>query len=296
MMRAVMISNPAASRFREHHVARACRRLERGGLSVATVRTGGPGDAARLARAALDDGADLLIAHGGDGTVMEVAGVLAAGPRPIGILPAGTGNLLAGNLGVPRDPRRAADVILGGTRRVIDLGRLRTREGSRFFAVACGAGADAELMRRTDPARKRRFGAAAYFASALALARDIPRATFRIETDGEVHEGRGAMVLVANCRYLYPRLLPLPDRVRPDDGRFDVALCDASSAAGVLRLALHLALRRGGAPAGVTYLRAARLRLSAVPELPVEADGEPAGTTPLEVDILPGGLAVLAPS
>jgi YegS/Rv2252/BmrU family lipid kinase len=237
----------------------------------------------------------VVIAHGGDGTAMDVAAALVGTDRKLGLLPAGTGNLLAGNLGIRRSWRAASDVIVRGAVRAIDVGRLSTAAGSRIFAVACGAGFDAELMRSTEARHKRVFGMGAYVAKAVHLATAITRASVRIECDDYCHEGRAALVLIANCGELIPGLLPIHPDVRPDDGAFDVAVLDASSLPGAARMVWWMFLRRPHYVPGITLLRASRVALWADPPLPVQADGEAAGVTPATVELLPGALHVLAP-
>jgi YegS/Rv2252/BmrU family lipid kinase len=294
--RALIITNPAAARADEAHLLAAQRRLRAGGVSAEIARTTAAGDGERLARQAVADGVDLVIAHGGDGTAMDVAAALVGTGRPLGLLPAGTGNLLAGNLGIPRSWRKASDLILRGVPRTVDVGRLTSGAGSRIFAVACGAGFDAELMRSTEARHKRLFGMFAYVGTAVSLARAITRAHVRLEADGVVHEAQAALVLVANCGQLIPGILPLHTEVRPDDGVFDVAILDAASLPGAARLVWRMFLRRPHAVPGITFLRASRVRLSAEPPLPVQADGEAAGLTPMSVEMLPLALRVLAPA
>ncbi len=295
MRRAVIVTNPAAARTDERHLLGAVRRLAAGGVRAEVARTAAAGDGQRLARQAVADGADLVIAHGGDGTAMDVAAALVGTGRPLGLLPAGTGNLLAGNLGIRRSWRRASDVIARGGTRVIDVGRIATAEGSRIFAVACGAGFDAELMRSTEARHKRTLGMGAYVVKALHLATAIARSEVRVECDDYVHEGPAAVVLIANCGELIPGLLPIHPDVRPDDGVFDVAILDASSIPGAARLVWWMFLRRPHYVPGITFLRASRVRLSADPPFPVQADGEAAGSTPMTVEVLPHALHVLAP-
>jgi len=294
--RALIITNPAAARADEAHLLAAQRRLGAGGVRAEIARTTAAGDGERLARQAVTDGVDLVIAHGGDGTAMDVAAALVGTGRPLGLLPAGTGNLLAGNLGIPRSWRAASDLILHGAPRTVDVGRLTSGAGSRIFAVACGAGFDAELMRSTEARHKRLYGMFAYIATAVSLARAIARVHVRLEADGVVHEAEAALVLVANCGQLIPGILPLHTEVRPDDGVFDVAILDATSLPGAARLVWRMFLRRPHAVPGITFLRASRVRLSAEPPLPVQADGEAAGLTPVSVEMLPLALRVLAPA
>ncbi len=295
MTRAIIITNPAAARSDEAHLLAARQRLAEGGLSVEIARTQGPGDGERLARAALADGVELLIAHGGDGTAMDVAAALIGTEYPLGLLPAGTGNLLAGNLRIRRSWRAATEVILARTPRPLDIGRLTTSEGIRHFAVACGAGFDAELMRDTASHHKRAFGMGAYVATAVGLATSITRAQLKLEVDGTAHEAKAAVILIANCGELIPGLLQIRPDIRPDDGVFDVAILDAASFPGAARVFWQMLLRNPEGGGGITFLRATTLRVSAEPPLPVQADGEASGSTPMAVELLPRALHVLAP-
>lgn len=296
MTRAVIITNPAAGRSAEADLALVRRRLTEVGVVVDVATTGGHGDAERLAREAVSDGAELLIAHGGDGTVMEVAGVLVGTERPIGILPAGTGNLLAGNLGMRRSAQAAVDVILAGKTRAIDVGRMESTTGARYFAVAAGVGFDAQLMHQTAQHHKRTFGVGAYVATAVGLATAITRATVRIETDQTVFEGKAAVVLVANCRDLITGVFQLHPAIEPDDGFLDVAVLDAATLPGAARVAWRLFTRRPQSDPGITFLRARTVRVVADPVLPAQADGDAAGHSPIAIEILPRALKVLAPT
>lgn len=293
MTRAVIITNPVAGRVSARSLERARKHLTAGGLAIEVAHTRGAGDAGRLAQAAMADGADLVIAHGGDGTVAEVAGALAKSRGRLGILPAGTGNLLAGNLGISRDA--AAEVILKGRPRSLDLGRMETSLGERHFAVACGAGLDARMILSTPPRLKRALGRNSYVLTVMKLAAAIVPADIDLEVDGTVHKTRAAAVLVANCRYLIPGLLPLHEKVRPDDGFLDVASFEAASFTDVASQAVALALRRAGGHPGIHFLRGTHIRVIATPPMPAEGDGDLAGETPLTVDLLPGALNVLAP-
>jgi len=127
------------------------------------------------------------------------------------------------------------------------------------------------------------------------MAAHLVRAATRVEVDGAVHEGQAVTVLVANCRHIVPRLLPLAGDIAPDDGMLDVAVLDAGSYAAALRLVWRLVQRRPEVDAGITFYRGRRVRVSSEPELPVEADGEALGTTPMLVELLPRSLTVFAP-
>jgi diacylglycerol kinase (ATP) len=290
----VLITNPNASGAAVRGLDQALARLRAGGLPVELARTTAPGHGGELARQALADGAELLIAHGGDGTIMEVAAAVVGTPTPVGILPAGTGNRLADNLGIRR--RSATDVILRGCARTIDLGRFESGDGQvRYFAVAAGCGVDAQMMRLASSRWKRVFGIGAYVVAAVRTAATLRGSSVRIETDEGVHEGPAAMVMVANCGGIIPFGPPFAPQIVPDDGYFDVVVLDVKTFQGAARVVTRLLTGRPNGDAALTFLRARRVRVVATPDMPAQADGEAAGRSPFSAELVVGGLAVLAP-
>jgi len=295
MTRAVVISNPHASRVRDGRLKQALARLRAGGLTVDVAATTAKGHGAELARQALEDGADLLIAHGGDGTLMEVAPELLASGKPLGVLPAGTGNRLADNLGIPWDPRLAADLILKARPRAIDICRINALGGVAHFAVCGGCGFDAEVMHRTKPATKRTWGVAAYVATAVSLALEMPRAMLRVTVDGQTLEREAVTVLLANCGEILPTGRKFSNAIDFEDGVMDVFVLDATTWAGAARIAWRLATGRSQPDETMVMLRGREVRIEAEPSMPAQADGEPCGRTPLVATLLAGALRVLAP-
>lgn len=162
MTRALIITNPAAARTRPESVETVTRVLRAGGWEVSVLATGGTGDARRLAEEAVRNDVDVVGVFGGDGTTMQAAAALVGVRTALGVLPGGTGNLLAGNLRIPTDPRRAAQALLAGVPRPFDLGRIARADGEHFFAVAAGAGIDARVMAETRSIDKRQWGMGAY--------------------------------------------------------------------------------------------------------------------------------------
>jgi diacylglycerol kinase (ATP) len=294
-MKALIVSNPKASRSAAGTLRRAVAALRAGGLTVEVAPTQQAGQGAGLARAALDGGADLIVVHGGDGTIMEVSSVIAGTGVPLGILPAGTGNRLAGNLGIGWSVAGATAVILARMTRTLDLGRARASGREHFFAVTAGCGYDAEVMRRTSAAHKRILGTAAYWVRGLQLALRLPRATVRIATDSGRFEGPATTVLIANCGEIIPTGRPFAPQVRPDDGVLDIAVIDARRFTDAMRMTWLLARGRAHEAPGITLLRAREVEIQADPPMAAQADGDPFGATPLSAEILPGALTVLAP-
>jgi YegS/Rv2252/BmrU family lipid kinase len=182
--------------------------------------------APKAARKAVRDGADLLFVWGGDGTVQRCVDAVAGSGVAVAILPAGTANLLATNLGVPADLRAAVEAGLHGERRTIDLGRIN---GERF-AVMAGAGFDGLMMARADGALKDKLGKLAYVWTGARATRMDPRKT-RIEVDGKRwFAGQATCVLLGSMGTLTGGLVAFPE-ARPDDGLLEVGVVTAKSAA-----------------------------------------------------------------
>jgi YegS/Rv2252/BmrU family lipid kinase len=224
------------------------------------------------ARQAALAGVDLVLGTGGDGTITACAAGLAGTGVPLGIIPAGTGNLLARNLGLPMDLDEALQVALTGTDRLVDVG---IANGRTFVAMA-GLGLDAMMLSSTSESAKRRFGWPAYVLSALRHLRDRP-IRLTIETDGGRQVRRQtAGIIVGNVGWLQGGLPLLPD-AQPDDGLLHLIVLPASGLAGWLALALHLLGRRKTG----RVLRASftRLRVLADREHMWEVDGEVIGRT-----------------
>ncbi|MEU2202092.1 diacylglycerol kinase family protein [Isoptericola sp. NPDC019482] len=267
------------------------------------------------ARRALADGADVVVAAGGDGTVRAVAEVLAGTGRPMGLIPVGTGNLLARNLDLPlTSVTDAVAVVLGGTDRAIDVGRARVTEfaddaeptvggdphQAHLFLVIAGLGFDAAMVADADDQLKAKVGWVAYF---LAGARHLHgrrmRATIRLD-DGEPVEARLRSIMVGNCGRLPGGITLLPDAVI-DDGELDVAAIDTRGGlAGWAQLfgevvAQGLGVRNDlpGKIGRIDHTRARRATIRVDDGEQAQVDGDPLGNAvELETWVEPGALVV----
>lgn len=292
MTRALVITNPVAARAHRRAVTTIEDILRGGGWRIDVRATTGPGDARRIAEQARGEGFDVIVSHGGDGTAMQVAAGIAGSGIALGLVPGGTGNVLAGNLRLPRSPARAARILLTAHAHSIDLGVVQRADGPHYFAVAAGTGFDAELMAATDIQAKRRWKLAAYLARAAMTIAAVRGAPHRVTVDGTTHDVRAAMLLVLNCGRLPPGFLQLRKNLAPDDGWLDVVALDAD---GVWQSAGALFDLLRGKGRRVWWGRGREVRVE-VPEgvaRPVQLDGEPTGTTPFEARLLPGALPVL---
>ncbi len=297
MARALVITNPAAARTQPLAVNAVVRVLRGAGWQVEAVATGGPGDARRLAAEGVRDGMDVVAVFGGDGTTMQAASALVGTDVALALIPGGTGNLLAGNLRIPAAPAKAAEVLVRGRARRLDLGRMERADGDHYFAVACGAGIDARVMAETPSEQKHRWGMVAYVATTLRLIREIRSTAHLITVDGKEYEAHAAMVLVANCAEVIPPYVRFGHGISPEDGLLDVVVMRADSITESVRAVWDL-LRETGPREGsfVGYSRGREIRVETHPPQPVQLDGEPGGQTPFTATVVPGAVRVVTPS
>jgi diacylglycerol kinase family enzyme len=293
--RALLITNPAAARTDARAVTAVRETLRGGGWDVEVLATLGPRDARRFAEEARGQGFDVLVCYGGDGTAMQIAAAIVGTGIPLGLVPGGTGNLLAGNLRLPRNAAGAARALLTARPYAIDLGAVERADGTHYFAVASGAGFDARLMAGTAPAAKHRWKFGAYVARAISMLGEVRSAPYRITVDGVPHEVRSAMLLVLNCGELFPPFARLGKDIAPDDGWLDVVSLRADSVIESAR-AVFDALRGAGNGSGWVWRgrgRTLRVEVTDGPPDVVQLDGEVVGETPFEARVLPGALTVL---
>lgn len=294
MPRALLIYNPAAARTDPEVLRVVGRVFTREGWELDVVGTTRLGDAGRLARAGVLDGAELVAVYGGDGTAIQaVSGVVGCGV-PVALIPGGTGNVLAGNLRLPREPEAAALVAVRGRRKAIDLGRVERTDGTHYFAVACGTGLDAQLMAATTEDAKRRWGVGAYVARAAEILYALAGgAAHTITVDGQSHDVEAVMVVVANCREYVPPFFALHPGIAPDDGVLDVVAVNARSALEGLNVAWRLFTGRAKPGAALWFGRGRTVRIATAEPRPVELDGEVNGTTPVAAEVMPGAIEVV---
>ncbi len=298
MTRALLITNPAAARTAHTTLAAVAGILQGGGWSVEAHVTGGSGDARRLAEQAVAEDYDIVTVFGGDGTTMQAAAALVGTETSLGIIPGGTGNLLAGNLRIPTSPVQAAKALLRARPMPLDLGRVERADGTHYFAVACGGGYDARVMAETPGPDKQRWGMGAYVATTFRLLSQLKSVRQLITVDGIERETTAAIVLVANCREVIPPYIQLRSGISPSDGLLDLLTLRADSLMDGVRAVWDLLRERDhfdGQPGYVGYARGEEIRVESDPVQPVEMDGEAQGHTPFTATVVPGAIAVMAP-
>jgi YegS/Rv2252/BmrU family lipid kinase len=296
--RALLITNPAAARTEPIAVNTVLRTLRKAGWQAEALATGGPGDARLLAEYGVSEGVDIVAVFGGDGTTMQAAAALVGTDVALGVIPGGTGNLLAGNLRIPASPARAARALVNARPKLFDLGRMDRPTGTQYFAVACGAGYDARVMAGTLSEHKRRWGMAAYVATTLRLMSELRSSLHSITIDGVEYEANAALVLVANCGEVIPPFVKLGPGISPDDGLLDVIVIRADSFPQSLRAVWDL-LRLNPGTVGldthVGHARGREITVETDPVQPVQLDGEPGGATPFTAHVVPGAIRIMVP-
>ena len=295
MTRAYVVGRRRKGRKVRQVVAEVQQLLEAGGWKVDSGVVKRKRDLRQRARHAVRAGYDVVVAVGGDGAVIEVATALAETAAALGIIPTGTGNLLAGNLKIPRNHAAAARLVLTGQRRQIDLGRVTIDGVDRNFAVACGVGFDAKVMDATSTGQKLRWGKFAYLANALGQTGGIHNAPHVLTIDGVRRSMEAAQVFVANFGRMLPVVQPRR-RIRGDDGLLDVIAVRASGPIpGLLAGWEALTQTDLGESAGGHVFRAQgrEIRIESDPPRLVETDGSVVGRTPVAISVRPLALTVI---
>jgi YegS/Rv2252/BmrU family lipid kinase len=263
------------------------------GLPTELCLTERRGHARELARDAVKVGMETVIAAGGDGTVNEVVQALAGHTTALGVIPMGTVNVWAREMGIPLRPAQAREVLLSGVRRQVDLGRA----GAHYFLLMAGVGFDAEVARRVDKSALKRWGLkfVDYMATAGVLSVMQQPAHIWMRCEGKRRSMPALMVLIGNTR-LYGGAFSFATDAVADDGLLDVVIVGGEGLVGRLLVILRAALRRGSLGPRVRYERCRTIRLESSPPLPVQVDGEVIGTLPMTFSIAPHALRVIVPA
>jgi len=263
------------------------------------AQTEGPGDAQRLAFEATSAGTyDAIYAAGGDGTVNEVVSGMLRAPtetKPVlGVIPAGTCNVLATELGIPSfDLASAVDVLSGSRTRAIDVGRIN----DRYFLLMAGFGIDATAVQNVEPFVKALVGAPAYVMSALAVLAQYEPSRIKLVIDDEEIVSDAFLVLIANVSTYGFANVKIAPFAALDDGWLDICVFErpeTHTVGFIASLMLMLARRHLGDPR-FRYYRARHIRLESIPDIPGQLDGDSAMSTPVTVDVLPKAIRVLVP-
>lgn len=294
--KAVLIYNPKTGRYGSNRllpIESICEHFRTLGIKINLRETTGPGDAATIAHAAATNGTRNVIVSGGDGTINEALQGLIDTDARLAILPRGTANVLARDLGMPFDSFEAAAVIAKGNTRKIYAGcAIDEMTGSkRYFLLMAGIGLDASVVRRVHPQLKRRFGKAAFWLSGFSHLAHWRPTSFDLETNGQELHGTFAAIGKAAS---YGGDLAVTPRARLEQPDFEVCVISTRSRLRYLRLLPYVL--RGGVPEDKKHVAFVRTtRVLATGQAPVQVDGELIGKLPMRFEIAPNPIEIIVP-
>lgn len=288
--RVVVIVNPA-SRGDVEQIVAALRRGAPSGVTVNCFMTARQGDGRELSLIH-GEGASLLVAVGGDGTVGEVAEGAVKHGVPLAIIPSGSTNIIGRELGVPSRAGRAVALIFGEHRlKAIDVGRAN----DNLFLHMAGAGIDSRMFDLTNPRWKRRLGWVAYVpAAAQALTKPSP--CFHIRVEDQELQVKAPLVLVANgASIIHPRFR-LDLSFKADDGWLDLLIATPTTPIALARTLGSLATLQLRKSPYIRLIRARTVEIATSPSIPLQIDGDVALRTPVSIGILPRAIRIVVPA
>ena len=293
-MKIFVVLNPMAGHCDVGAVREAlARHLGTADLHYQVYQTSGEERLADIVESAIERGFDTLVAAGGDGTVSDLVDGLVYTGIPLGIVPVGTANTLARELGIPIDLDQAVQLLAGEHKFVrIDVGQVN----DRYFALNSSVGVSVSTMQETNAQDKRRLGVWAYLVSATKTLAGAQPHRFEIEVDGRVEHYRASEVVVANGGAVGDPALRWGGDVCLADGELDLCVVRARSLLDYLVLAWNMLW---GSQRQDRRLRCVRVkqsvRIDARSKMPVQADGEIIGETPMCISLLPHAVQVIVP-
>lgn len=254
------------------------------------------GDGIDLAKQAIQDGADIVAAYGGDGTVMEVASGLQNTDTPLAIIPGGTGNILSIELNIPQKLDQACYLMTAGDKhqiRKIDMG-CSDDPMVPAFTLRAGVGLEASMLEGTDRELKERYGIFAYIMGGIQALREPKAAHYYLTLDGQALECEGLTCLIANAGYFGVPGVTLDPKVSIDDGLLDVFVIRKMDLIGFFSLASSIA--RGSDKRDLAqHWQAKSIKIETDPRQSTQADGEMWGHSPVNICVQPQSLNVIVP-
>lgn len=298
-MKTVLVYNPTAGPWDMlRPLKRLATYLGKCGWSIDLVQTQYEGDASRYAREAASGGVDLILVAGGDGTINEIANGLSNSDTVMGIVPVGTGNILAHQLRMPiLSPvtpivRDIGDVLLRSRVQRVDVGLVNDR---RFICWA-GLGLDAEIAAQMEPRPRhiKRLRTLPYILTGLVVASEYRgvRARFTI---GEHDFRTRTLLAVASNIQLYAAFFQIAPQARMDDGLLDVYVFKGLNFAYALKSVFQMLGHRHHNSPDVMHVLASQMEVETSPSVAIHLDGDPMGNTPARLSIVPDALRLLVP-
>jgi YegS/Rv2252/BmrU family lipid kinase len=287
------IINPAAGKD-ESMLPTINASMKEAGVKWHASITHEAGDAIRFAKAAVKEGMDALAVYGGDGTLMEAASGLIGSEIPLIILPGGSANVMAMELGIPTD-LKAACALIGQVplrMKTIDVGQF----DKRYFIVGMSFGFGADLVKGANRESKNKFGIFSYFLSAISALRKLRKATYHLKIDGQEHKVRGLTCIIANTGNLGFSNISFDKHIDVSDGFLDVVVVRKANLS-LLKLMVVTLLKRER-PHNlklVEHWQGKDISVSSSPKQTVQCDGEVLEKSSFHITVVPGAITVLVP-
>jgi YegS/Rv2252/BmrU family lipid kinase len=294
-MKVFVVLNPVAGHSDVKAIREAlARHLGASGIPYQIYETRGDERLADILEPAIGKGFDTFVAAGGDGTVSGLVDGLVQTEMPLGILPVGTVNALARELGIPLDLDQAVQLLTGDHTFVfMDVGRV----GDRYFALNASVGVSVSTMQATEPQDKRRLGVLAYLSNEVEALVGLQPYLFEIDVDGLRRQWRASEVVVANGGAIGDPLLRWGPDVRLEDGHLDLCIVRARSALDYLGLIWSILAGRQRQDRRLRCIPVRQsVHIDVKEAMLVQADGEIVGETPVRIEVLPHAVKVIVPA
>jgi len=298
-LRAIIIANPAAGTYEQHRqqLEETQQYLQEQGWQVEIKLTEEAGDGERIAREAVEQQCNIVIATGGDGTVNEVIQSLAGSQTALGILPSGTVNVWAREIGVPlNNYEQAREILLHGEQRRIDLGQVN---GERYFLLMSTIGLDAEVTRTVESLTKK-FGVFTYLLQTLKLGLGYPNFTAFLQIGRHTIRGHALQIIFGNTQ-LYAGAIKFTWHAKADDGQLDICLVRSKNIFNRFSIVYDFLFKRKRREQWVRYDSAPEIKIHTNRKVALQVDGDPCGETsqrgtpPTIIRVVPQALNVIIP-
>ena len=290
IQRVMLIVNPASRRGARIR-RKAIDAFAKAGVECYVMLTEAPGHASSLT-AEHAHKYDAVVTLGGDGTVMEVLGVMAHRGPPVGVLAGGTGNVVARTLGIPLNPLRAVPLLLDGDEASLDLGKLGD---GRRFAIGVGVGLDATMISEAPARLKKRFGFMAYVIGGYKAVLQNKKFALRLTVDGTVYERTASAVLVANFGAVLNDLVSFGEGIVHDDGLLNACVFSPHNFWDATRILWRMLRKDFRDDPCLFYKSGREFLIETTPPMPSQADGELLAGSPLSVRVDPLAARFLIP-
>jgi YegS/Rv2252/BmrU family lipid kinase len=293
---AYLIFNPAAGQNNPEEDLAKIQTILEPEIQLEIHQTTKGKSATQLVAHALEEGVEMIIASGGDGTLSKTSEALIGTSIPFGVITRGTANAFAAAMGIPQSIKAACQIILVGKTRAIDAA---TCNGQPMVLLA-GIGYEAETIAQADRTAKKRFGVLAYIFSGIGQLQRMRSFTAEIETEDQNLKLQAVAITVANTAPTTSILAQGTADVVADDGLLDITIVTSGDRMNFIA-ALFQLLRSGFNNTAVKhedviYLRAQRIQVNAKPQQKIVVDGNLCGKTPVEIKCIPNGLTILVPA